>query len=147
MVATRVRKFAAVALVTGLALLLLGVLGLPELAAARSRSGERAEAERVPTIVEQNSQRMLKEGEQTFRFDTFGSEQFFSAIGLHKAIEGSAFPGGVGGGVSPRTALAVGLKVDVDALPASLREDIKRGRVDLDNPAVTLKLLQLDAVV
>jgi hypothetical protein len=49
--------------------------------------------------------------------------------------------------VSPRTALAVGLKVDQDALPRSLQNQIRRGKVDLDDPAVTLALLRLDAVV
>ena len=52
-----------------------------------------------------------------------------------------------GPGVSPATALAVGLKVDVDALPRSLQRAIARGKVDLDDPAVTLELLKLDAVV
>ena len=47
----------------------------------------------------------------------------------------------------PTTALAVGLKVDVDALPRPLLRDLARGKVDLDDPAVTLELLKLDAVV
>jgi hypothetical protein len=53
----------------------------------------------------------------------------------------------VGPGVSPETALAVGLKVDVEALPQSLRKQIKAGQVDLTDPATTLALLQLNAVV
>src|SRR5512140_2477416 len=54
-------------------------------------------------------------GRETFRFDTFGDETFWGdTLKLHEAIEGSA-NGGVGGGVSPRNALAVGLKVDVEA--------------------------------
>src|SRR4051812_11492591 len=66
------------------------------------------------------AQRMLDEGKQTFRFDTFGDEAFWSdALQLHRALEGATF-GGVGPGVSPATALAVGLKVDTDALPQSL---------------------------
>ena len=63
-----------------------------------------------------------------------------------QAIEGSKF-GGVGAGVSPNTALAVGLKVDVDALPASLIAQIKQGQVNLDDPGVTLALLKLNSVV
>ena len=55
--------------------------------------------------------------------------------------------GGVGPGVSPKTALAVGLKVDVDALPNKLLNEIKQGKVDLNDPAVTLTLLKLNAVV
>jgi len=49
--------------------------------------------------------------------------------------------------VSPRTALAVGLKVDVDALPSDLVDELKKGQVDLDDPATTLALLKLKAVV
>ena len=65
---------------------------------------------------------------------------------LHKAIAG-AKNGGVGPGVSPKTALAVGLKVDADALPENLKAQIKAGKVNLDDPATTLALLQLNAVV
>jgi hypothetical protein len=64
-----------------------------------------------------DAQRALGEGRQIFRFDTFGDEGFWGdTLKLHQAIEGSQL-GGVGPGVSPKTALAVGLKVDVDALP------------------------------
>ena len=94
-----------------------------------------------------NAQRMLAEGKQTFRFDTFGDEAFWSdALQLHRAIAG-ATNGGVGPGVSPATALAVGLKVDSDALPAPLVSQLKRGRVNLNDPATTLALLKLNAVV
>src|SRR5256886_10186848 len=90
---------------------------------------------------------MLGEGRRIFRYDTFGSEAFWGdALQLHKAIAGEK-NGGVGGGVSPKTALSVGLKVDADALPAALVEQIKAGKVDLDDPATTLALLQLNSVV
>jgi hypothetical protein len=65
---------------------------------------------------------------------------------LHEAIAGAKL-GGVGSGVSPRTALAVGLKVDMTALPADLIRALKRGEVNLDDPATTLSLLRLNAVV
>ena len=68
------------------------------------------------------------------------------ALQLHKAIAGEK-NGGVGGGVSPKTALSVGLKVDSNALPDSLKQQLKAGKVDLDDPATTLALLKLDAVV
>src|SRR6185437_9723773 len=94
-----------------------------------------------------HDQDALSEGRRTFRFDTFGDEEFWGdTLKLHQAIEGSAF-GGVGAGVSPATALAVGLKVDADALPQSLVEDVRHGKVDLNNPATTLALLKLQAVV
>ena len=93
------------------------------------------------------STNLIAEGKQIFRFDTFGDEDFWGGqLRLHEAIEGEQF-GGVGPGVSPRTALAVGLKVDVQALPKSLQNDLRKGKVDLDDPAVTLALLKLNAVV
>src|SRR3984893_7359269 len=98
-------------------------------------------------VVRSNSERMIKEGQQTFRFDTFGSEAFWGdALQLHKAIAGEK-NGGVGGGVSPKTALSVGLKVDADALPDLLKQQLKAGKVNLDDPATTLALLKLNAVV
>ncbi|NKB81119.1 MAG: hypothetical protein GKS05_04350 [Nitrospirales bacterium] len=90
---------------------------------------------------------MVAEGQKTFRFDTFGDEAFWGGtLRLHEAIAGKQ-NGGVGPGVSPNTALAVGLKVDKEALPKSLKRQIKRGNVDLDDPATTLALLKLNAVV
>ncbi len=93
------------------------------------------------------ARQILAEGKRIFRFDTFGDEAFWGGtIKLHEGIEGAGF-GGVGPGVSPKTALAVGLKVDVDALPRSLVESLKAGRVNLDEPATTLALIKLKAVV
>ncbi|HKG20559.1 MAG TPA: hypothetical protein VKC34_01555 [Blastocatellia bacterium] len=97
--------------------------------------------------VNANVERMIEEGRDIFRDDTFGDEAFWGdLLQLHKAIAGAQL-GGVGSGVSPRTALAVGLKVDSEALPDSLVKDLKKGRVNLDDPATTLALLKLDAVV
>jgi hypothetical protein len=94
-----------------------------------------------------NAAQKVLMGEQVFRFDTFGDEAFWGdTLKLHQAIEGAKL-GGVGPGVSPKTALAVGLKVDISALPRNLVEQIERGRVNLDDPAVTLLLLKLNAVV
>jgi hypothetical protein len=90
---------------------------------------------------------LISQGKQIFRFDTFGDEDFWGGqLRLHQAIEGEQF-GGVGPGVSPATALAVGLKVDVEGLPKSLQSQLKQGKVDLNDPAVTLTLLKLNAVV
>ncbi len=97
--------------------------------------------------TDKNARQMIEEGRRTFRHDTFGDEAFWSGVlQLEKAIEGEQF-GGVGPGVSPSTALAVGLKVDVKALPRPLINQLRRGQVNLDDPAVTLALLKLDAVV
>ena len=89
----------------------------------------------------------LTRGRLIFRFDTFGDEAFWGGtLQLHRAIEGARF-GGVGGGVSPKAALGVGLKVDVDALPNLLQRELRNGRVDLNDAGVTLALLKLNAVV
>ena len=97
--------------------------------------------------IQQNIKDRFDEGKQVFRYDTFGDEDFWGgALKLHQAIQGSKL-GGVGAGVSPKTALALGLKVDVEALPASLQKDLKAGKVNLDDPATTLALLKLNAVV
>jgi hypothetical protein len=90
---------------------------------------------------------VVAQGRQTFRYDTFGDEAFWTgALQLHRAISGAKL-GGVGPGVSPKTALAVGLKVDAAKVPAEVAQGIKAGKVDLDAPATTLALLKLDAVV
>ncbi|MCM3871511.1 MAG: hypothetical protein ND895_12580 [Pyrinomonadaceae bacterium] len=97
--------------------------------------------------ISENAQQMLEQGKQIFRYDTFGDEAYWTdKLRLHHAIQGSKF-GGVGGGVSPKTALAVGLKVDMDALPADLVEKIKKGEVNLDDPATTLALIKLNSVL
>src|SRR6185369_1011453 len=97
--------------------------------------------------ITEHAEDMVERGRQIFRFDTYGSEAFFGdALQLHRAIAG-AKNGGVGPGVSPKTALAVGLKVDVDALPAQLKAQLKAGKVNLDDPATTLALLKLNAVL
>ncbi len=108
--------------------------------AAPARKGFDAE-------IARSSQTMFEEGRKTFRADTFGSEGFWGdALRLHKAIAGEK-NGGVGPGVSPKTALSVGLKVDADALPDSLKKQLKAGKVNLDDPATTIALLKLNAVV
>ena len=95
----------------------------------------------------QNASQMVVQGRRAFRFDTFGDESFWGdAIKLHLAIEGAKF-GGTGPGLSPAAALSLGLKVDIAALPASLVTDLKNGAVDLNDPAVTLSLLQLNSVL
>src|SRR5262245_24919652 len=90
---------------------------------------------------------LLSQGRQIFRFDTFGDEDFWGGqLKLHQAIAGTNH-GGVGPGLSPAMALALGLKVDADVLPTNLVAQVQAGQVDLNDPAVTLQLLQLNAVV
>jgi hypothetical protein len=88
--------------------------------------------------IAHNAQQMLAEGKQIFRFDTFGSEAFWGdTLKLHEAVAK----------LSPKQALALGLKVDADALPADLVEQLKQKKVNLDDPATILALLKLKAVV
>lgn len=95
----------------------------------------------------ENVVRMIDEGRHTFRFDTFGNEAFWGdALRLHQAIAGKRF-GGVGPGISPRAALNLGLKVDVDRMPKSLVSQLRSRRLNLDDPAVTLALLKSQAIV
>jgi mono/diheme cytochrome c family protein len=101
----------------------------------------------VDTENLRHAQSQIEEGKRIFRYETFGSEAFWGdALRLHKAIAGEK-NGGVGPGVSPKTALSVGLKVDADALPASLKKQLAAGKVNLDDPATTIALLKLNAVV
>jgi hypothetical protein len=98
------------------------------------------------TIIK-HSKQLVNEGRQTFRFDTFGDESFWGdTLQLHKAIAGSKF-GGVGPGLSPAMAAALGLKIDADALPPSLVAAVKAGQLNLNDPANTLALLKLNAVL
>lgn len=121
---------------------LLATAGLLRVAAKSIEPVRRADVE-----THRNANELIREGRQTFRFDTFGDEAFWGgALKLHDAIQGAAL-GGVGPGVSPRTALAVGLKVDMDALPQKVIQAIRQGKIDLDSPSTTLALLKLDAVV
>lgn len=97
--------------------------------------------------IEENGLKMFEEGRRIFRYETFGDEAHWSdKLKLHQAIAGAKL-GGVGPGLSPKAALSVGLKVDMDALPADLVAKIKKGEVNLDDPATTLALIKLDSVL
>ncbi len=77
---------------------------------------------------------LVSEGQKIFRFDTFGDEQLWTdKLGLHKVVEKN---------VDPTTALKVGLKVDADVLPPGILQ-----KVDLKDPATTVALLKMNAVV
>lgn len=105
------------------------------LAIAFAISGSSATA--TSTQQPQNALRR-PDGQAIFRFDTFGDEQLWTdVLRMHEVIPA----------VDPATALAVGLKVDVDALPSDIIAALRAGTVDLTNPAVTLELIRLNAVV
>jgi mono/diheme cytochrome c family protein len=80
----------------------------------------------------------VHQGQAIFRYDTFGDEQLWTdVLRMHEVIAT----------VSPATALSVGLKVDVEALPSAVIAALRAGAVDLTDPAVTVQLLKLNAVV
>jgi cytochrome c5 len=139
----------ALASLSVLALVGLGAVGFQATVAPSGPSATAATSgyQEDDDQVEDHAEDLVEQGRRTFRFDTFGDQDFWGGtLQLHKAIAGSA-NGGVGPGVSPKTALAVGLKVDVAALPVSIRDAIKAGQVDLDDPKITLALLKLNSVV
>ena len=112
-----------VILLAGIAFLFLTI----DNGGAQETSAAHVTAKKVKTFDDQivvTADNMIEEGRQTFRFDTFGDEAFWGDIlELHQAIKGAAL-GGVGPGLSPRAALTLGLKVDLEALPRSLVKDL-----------------------
>ena len=84
-------------------------------------------------------QDLLAQGKSIFRFDTFGDETLWTdTLRIHEVVRSA---------ISPVVALAVGLKVDADALPAAIVLGIKNGSIDLTKPSTTVALLKLNAVV
>jgi hypothetical protein len=85
-----------------------------------------------------NSVNMVLQGRKIFRYDTYGDEAFWGdTLQLHQALNQ----------LTPRQALGLGLKVDADALSEPLRQKIRQGKIDLEDPAVTLSLLRRNAVL
>jgi mono/diheme cytochrome c family protein len=110
------------------------------LATAYATSGlaPATQAEQQGSKSGQKGSHTIRDGQAIFRFDTFGDEQLWTdVLRMHEAVAT----------VDPATALAVGLKVDVEALPPPVIAALQAGQVDLTNPAVTVELLRLNAVV
>ena len=82
---------------------------------------------------------LIAQGKDVFRFDTFGDEtQWTDTLRLHETISSK---------VDPTTALSVGLKVDAEALPPAVVQGIKDKTISLTDPATTVALIKLNAVV
>ena len=95
-------------------------------------------AQTVRRAVERSRPGPPLDGRAIFRFDTFGDEQLWTdVLRMHEVLPN----------VAPATALAVGLKVDADALPRNVIQSLKAGTLKLDDPALTVQLLRLNAVV
>jgi len=117
----------------GTALYFLAMVFAISVSAQPDRQEMRAAVAPQPQVVHQRG------GQDIFRFDTFGDEQLWTdVLRMHEVIPAV---------VDPATALGVGLKVDVDALPPAIIDGLRAGAIDLTNPAVTVELLRLNAVV
>jgi hypothetical protein len=128
--------------------LLSGCLNYPK----EVKTNPAVKSQRAPDISyeeksEDYSDDLFKEGREIFRYDTFGSETFWGdQLQLHQAIAGEKL-GGVGPGLTPKQALELGIKVDVNKLPRILFEAIRGGNVSLEKPDTTLELIRADSVV
>ena len=110
----------------------IAVVAIAALAASQLESNT------SPATLQSRPGQELSDGGSIFRFDTFGDEQLWTdVLRMHEAIAS----------VDPATALAVGLKVDVEALPGPIIDALRTGQVNLKDPAVTVELLRHDAVV
>jgi hypothetical protein len=88
--------------------------------------------------VQQASGAKPLDGQEIFRFDTFGDEQLWTdVLRMHEVLPS----------VAPATALAVGLKVDSDALPPPVIRALQSGQLNVNDPRVTVRLLEMNAVV
>lgn len=123
------------------ALSTVAALATATLAAGCGGSSDDIAAQQAAAQSSESGQQtaLAAQGKHIFRFETFGDEaKWTDQLRMHEVIRTA---------VDPVTALKVGLKVDADALPPSLVNAIKDGRVDLNSPATTVALLKLDAVV
>jgi mono/diheme cytochrome c family protein len=101
--------------------------------------GAADESPAADALAASPARNLVVQGQRIFRYETFGDEaKWTDALRMHEVVATA---------VDPTTALSVGLKVDVDALPADIRRGIAAGTVDLKSPATTLTLLKFDAVV
>jgi hypothetical protein len=115
----------------------LVLLPLMVIALAAARRANQATSASVLGSAESNSQNLIQQGREIFRFDTFADEEFWGGqLKLHEAINK----------LTPRQVLALGLKVDSQALPPEVVESIESGTANLDDPALTRLLIKLKAV-
>jgi cytochrome c peroxidase len=119
-------------------LLTAGIFALAAIALFGAKQAKKNSTSQFLGSAEENSQELIQQGRQVFRFDTFGDQAFWGGqLQLQQAINT----------LTPRNALALGLKVDSDALSPSTVQAIKQGKVNLDDPAVTRQLIKQNAVL
>ena len=94
----------------------------------QNRAVKQAPEESYQHAIDDNAKKMLEEGRDIFRDDTFGSEHFWGdKLHLHEVVAGEKH-GGTGQGLTPRTALTLGLRVDFGRIPSALGDVIRAGR-------------------
>jgi hypothetical protein len=139
---------------SGLSLISLGIAFLTSMIIIQcsTQKANRTEADASgnpnawDAAITKNANEMIEKGRVVFRFETFGDEAFWTdKLQLHKAIADKG-AGGIGEGLSPKKALELGLKVDLDVLPKPLKMQIRQGKL-LNDVDLTLTLLKLNAVV
>jgi hypothetical protein len=123
---------------TAVGILLAVVLVLATIVVPSAKTAKKANTSQFLGSAEENSKHLIDQGRQIFRFDTYGDEAFWTGqLQIQQAVSS----------LTPRTALSLGLKVDAEALPPSVVEAIKHGNVNLNDPAVTLQLIEQNAVL
>jgi hypothetical protein len=112
----------------------------------RAEADESGSPNSWDSSIDENAREMIEKGRAVFRFETFGDEVFWTdKLQMHKAIADKG-AGGIGEGLSPKKALELGLKVDLDVLPKPLKMQIREGKL-LNDVDLTMTLLKLNAVV
>jgi len=116
---------------------------LAAVVAAAGCKSDRPTAPGAAAVVEHSrgplNPALIASGQTTFRSDTYDDETFWTdTLRMHEVIRTS---------VRPTVALSVGLKIDVDALPAAVKTALQTGTIDLNDPATTVALLKLGAVL
>jgi hypothetical protein len=118
--------------------MLMPAVILPMAAIRESGTGIGANGNQLRSSTLENAKRLIEQGRQIFRFDTYGDEAFWTdQLHMQQSVTR----------LSPQTALALGLKVDAEALPVSVVQAIQLGKVNLGDPAVTLQLIKQNAVL
>jgi cytochrome c5 len=116
--------------------LVLSAMFVAGIALSRAKDGNKKS--QFLGSADENAERLIDQGRKIFRFDTYGDEAFWTdQLQIQRAVNG----------LTPRNALSLGLKVDINALPPSVVEAIKQGKVNLNDPAVTRLLIEQNAVL